>query len=46
MRAGTAVTRISVRYCPVKGGPFRTEYQIDCSALIVPKTIDLEAPSS
>lgn len=39
-------TKISVHYRPVKGGPFRTDYQIDCSALIVPKTIDLEAPSA
>jgi hypothetical protein len=39
-------TRIAVNYRPVKGGPFRTDYQIDCSALIVPKTIDLEAPSA
>ena len=45
MRAGTAVTLISVRYRPVKGGPFRTDYEIDCSVLVVPKTIDLEAPS-
>ncbi len=39
-------TKIAVRYRPVKGGPFRTDYEIDCSALIVPKTIDLEAPSA
>jgi len=39
-------TRIAVRYRPVKGGPFRTDYQIDCSTLVVPKTIDLEAPSA
>ena len=39
-------TRIAVNYRPVKGGPFRTDYEIDCSALIVPKTIDLEAPSA
>ena len=38
-------TRIAVNYRPVKGGPFRTDYQIDCSALVVPKTIDLEATS-
>ncbi len=38
-------TKVRVRYRPVKGGPFRTAYEIDCSALVVPKTIDLEAPS-
>ena len=38
-------TRIAVNYRPVKGGPFRTHYEIDCSALVVPKTIDLEATS-
>lgn len=38
-------TRIAVNYRPVKGGPFRTDYEIDCSALVVPKTIDLEATS-
>ncbi|OYU16755.1 MAG: hypothetical protein CFE34_19355 [Rhodobacteraceae bacterium PARR1] len=38
-------TRITVNYRPVKGGPFRTDYEIDCSALVVPKTIDLEATS-
>ena len=39
-------TKIAVSYRPVKGGPFRTEYEIDCSTLVVPKTIDLEAPSA
>jgi hypothetical protein len=38
-------TRIAVNYRPVKGGPFRTHYEIDCSSLVVPKTIDLEAIS-
>ena len=38
-------TKIAVRYRPVKGGPFRTDYEIDCSTLVVPKTIDLEATS-
>jgi hypothetical protein len=38
-------TRIAVNYRPVKGGPFRTDYEIECSALVVPKTIDLEATS-
>jgi hypothetical protein len=38
-------TRIAVSYRPVKGGPFRTDYEIDCSTLVVPKTIDLEATS-
>jgi hypothetical protein len=38
-------TKIAVSYRPVKGGPFRTHYEIDCSALLVPKTIDLEATS-
>jgi hypothetical protein len=37
--------RIAVNYRPVKGGPFRTDYEIECSALVVPKTIDLEATS-
>jgi len=39
-------TRIAVRYRPVKGGPFRTDYEIACSTLVVPKTIDLEAASA
>jgi hypothetical protein len=38
-------TKITVNYRPVKGGPFRTDYEIECSALVVPKTIDLEATS-
>jgi hypothetical protein len=38
-------TKIAVSYRPVKGGPFRTHYEIDCSSLVVPKTIDLEATS-
>ena len=43
-------TRMDVRLMPdtavaEKGGPFRTDYEIDCSALVVPKTIDLEATS-
>ena len=39
-------TRLSVRLRPVNGGPFETLYTITCSELVVPKTIDLEAPSA
>ncbi len=39
-------TRIGVRLVPVNGGPFETSFDITCSDLALPKTIDLEAASS
>ena len=39
-------TRVRVEMKPVNGGPFETPYAIECSALMIPRTIDLEAPSA
>ena len=39
-------TQVSVQMKPMKGGPFQQEVVISVSDLIVPKQIDLEAPSN
>lgn len=39
-------TRITVELQPLNGGPFETEFAIEVSDLMIPKTIDLEAPSN
>lgn len=36
-------TQVAVDLKPLTGGPFETPYNITCSTLVVPKTIDLEA---
>lgn len=39
-------TKITVQLVPMEGGPFKQEVVISVSDLIVPKQIDLEAPSN
>lgn len=42
----TIPTQVSIQMKPMEGGPFQQEVVISVSDLIVPKQIDLEAPSN
>lgn len=42
----TIPTQITVQLVPMEGGPFKQEVVISVSDLIIPKQIDLEAPSN
>lgn len=39
-------TQISIQMVPMEGGPFQNEVVISVSDLVIPKQIDLEAPSN
>jgi pantothenate kinase len=42
----TIPTKITAQLVPMEGGPYKQEVVISVSDLIVPKQIDLEAPSN
>lgn len=39
-------TKVDIRLKSLEGGPFETDYALEVSGLMVPKLIDLEAPST